>query len=67
MGYEMLLDDLLDSLSKNGIDISKLKLVEEPDLDDFIFPSHSTITTMQIFENKKPVTSYELNYRFFSF
>ena len=67
MGYEMLLDDLLDSLSKNGIDISKLKLVEEPDLDDFIFPSHSTITTMQIFENKKLVTSYELNYRFFSF
>lgn len=67
MGYEMLLDDLLEILSKNGIDISKLNLIEEPDIDDFIFPSHNTTTTMQIFENKKPVTSYELNYRFFLF
>lgn len=67
MGYEMLLDDLLNILAGNGIDVSKLKLVEEKDLDDFIFPSYSATATMQIFENKKPVTSYELSYRFFYF
>ena len=29
--YEMLLDDLLDELEKNGIDTSKLKISEESD------------------------------------
>lgn len=29
--YEMLLDDLLDKLEKNGIDISKIKISEESD------------------------------------
>ena len=29
--YEMLLDDLLDELEKNGIDTSKIKISEESD------------------------------------
>ena len=29
--YEMLLDDLLDELEKNGIDTSKIKISEELD------------------------------------
>lgn len=29
--YEMLLDDLLDELEKNGIDASKIKISEESD------------------------------------
>ena len=29
--YELLLDDLLDELEKNGIDTSKIKISEESD------------------------------------
>ena len=32
--YEMLLDDLLEALENNGIDTSKLNIIEEND-DDF--------------------------------
>lgn len=32
--YELLLDDLLSNLESNGIDISKLHLIDESDTDD---------------------------------
>lgn len=34
MAYELLLDDLLESLEKKGIDTSKLNLIEVSDFED---------------------------------
>ena len=71
MRYEVLLDDLLANLSKKGIDVSKLKITEEQQsveniLNDFISPSRNTTArTVQIVENKKAVTHYELSYSLF--